>query len=162
VWYICSQHYFSLKVHKNDNFLAPILNFEWNREKKLKYWHRNGSKKETFNHQKEQATGEKGLPVNSSKLLSFRSSSSSSSLSVNISQGQIRYGGTKHMISQLKGQCHKKFCFRFFSWNIFPQAPDNLLERSFEFSRKFAKFAAICEMGEASSPQKRTSSTYNL
>jgi len=25
----------------------------------------------------------------------------------------------------LKGQCHKIFCFRFFSWITFPQAPDN-------------------------------------
>ncbi len=25
----------------------------------------------------------------------------------------------------LKGQCHKIFCFRFFSWIIFPQAPEN-------------------------------------
>ncbi len=25
----------------------------------------------------------------------------------------------------LKGQCHEIFCFRFFSWIAFPQAPDN-------------------------------------
>ncbi len=30
-------------------------------------------------------------------------------------------GGTPH----LKGQCHKIFCFRIFSWIIFPQAPEN-------------------------------------
>ncbi len=26
---------------------------------------------------------------------------------------------------RLKGQCHKIFCFRFFSWITFPQAPEN-------------------------------------
>ncbi len=31
----------------------------------------------------------------------------------------------KLQISYLNGQCHEIFCFRFFSWITFPQAPEN-------------------------------------
>ncbi len=39
--------------------------------------------------------------------------------------------------SLLKGQCHKIFCFRFFSWITFPQAPDNNDRIISNFFRKF-------------------------
>ncbi len=29
--------------------------------------------------------------------------------------------------TELKGQCHENFCFRFYSWFIFPQAPENFI-----------------------------------
>ncbi len=40
----------------------------------------------------------------------------------------------------LKGQCHEIFCFRFFSWINFPQAPDNnirIISNFFENSRRY-------------------------
>ncbi len=40
----------------------------------------------------------------------------------------------------LKGQCHEIFCFRFFSWITFPQAPDNnirIISNFFENSRRY-------------------------
>ncbi len=42
----------------------------------------------------------------------------------------------------LKRQCHKIFCFRFFSWIIFPQAPENkvrVISIFFENSRRYSK-----------------------
>ncbi len=42
----------------------------------------------------------------------------------------------------LKGQCHKIFCFRFFSKNTFPQAPDNnirIISKFFEISRRYSQ-----------------------
>ncbi len=41
----------------------------------------------------------------------------------------------------LKGQCHESFCFRFFPWITFPQAPENNI-RAFQFFRKFAEIFA--------------------
>jgi len=32
---------------------------------------------------------------------------------------------SKPSLCSLNGQCHEIFCFRFFSWIIFPQAPEN-------------------------------------
>ncbi len=43
--------------------------------------------------------------------------------------------------SSLKGQCHEIFCFRFFSWITFPQAPDNnirIISNFFENSRRYS------------------------
>jgi hypothetical protein len=31
------------------------------------------------------------------------------------------------LLHDLKGQCHEIFCFRFFSWITFPQAPDTVI-----------------------------------
>ncbi len=42
----------------------------------------------------------------------------------------------------LKGQCHEIFCFRFFSWITFPQAPDNnirIISNFFESSRRYSQ-----------------------
>ena len=42
----------------------------------------------------------------------------------------------------LKGQCHENFCFRFFSWITFPQAPDNnirIISNFFENSRRYSQ-----------------------
>ncbi len=42
----------------------------------------------------------------------------------------------------LKGQCHQIFCFRFCSWIIFPQAPENnirVLSIFFENSRRYSQ-----------------------
>ncbi len=36
----------------------------------------------------------------------------------------ILYNVFKKFFNRLKGQCHEIFCFRFFSWIIFPQAPE--------------------------------------
>ncbi len=41
-----------------------------------------------------------------------------------------------------KGQCHEIFCFRFFSWITFPQAPDNnirIISNFFENSRRYSQ-----------------------
>ncbi len=43
----------------------------------------------------------------------------------------------------LKGQCHEIFCFWFFSWITFPQAPDNntriIISNFFENSRRYSQ-----------------------
>ncbi len=42
----------------------------------------------------------------------------------------------------LKGQCHEIFCFRFFSWITFPQAPENnirVISNFFENSRRYSQ-----------------------
>ncbi len=42
----------------------------------------------------------------------------------------------------LKGQCHEIFCFRFFSWITFPQAPDNnirIISNFFENLRRYSQ-----------------------
>ncbi len=42
----------------------------------------------------------------------------------------------------LKGQCHKIFCFRFFSWITFPQAPGNnfrVISNFFENSLRYSQ-----------------------
>ncbi len=42
----------------------------------------------------------------------------------------------------LKVQCHEIFCFRFFSWITFPQAPDNnirIISNFFENSRRYSQ-----------------------
>ncbi len=42
----------------------------------------------------------------------------------------------------LKGQCHEIFCFRFFSWITFPEAPDNnirIISNFFENSRIYSQ-----------------------
>ncbi len=42
----------------------------------------------------------------------------------------------------LKGQCHEIFCFRFFSWITFPQAPENdirVISKYFENSRRYSQ-----------------------
>ncbi len=47
----------------------------------------------------------------------------------------------RHIII-LKGQCHEIFCFRFFSWITFPQAPDNnirIISNFFENSRRYSQ-----------------------
>ncbi len=41
-----------------------------------------------------------------------------------------------------KGYCHKIFCFRFFSWVIFPQAPENnsrVILHFFKISRRYSQ-----------------------
>ncbi len=43
---------------------------------------------------------------------------------------------------RLKGQCHKIFCFRFFSWITFPQAPENdirVISNFLENSRRYSQ-----------------------
>ncbi len=45
-------------------------------------------------------------------------------------------------ILNLKGQCHEIFCFRFFSWITFPQAPDNnirFISIFFDNSRRYSQ-----------------------
>ncbi len=44
----------------------------------------------------------------------------------------------------LKGQCHEIFSFRFFSWIIFPQAPENKIRVMSNFLRKSAEIC-ICK-----------------
>ncbi len=47
------------------------------------------------------------------------------------------------LLSSLKGQCHKIFCFWFFSWISFPPAPEysvKTISNFFENSRKFLQF----------------------
>ncbi len=46
----------------------------------------------------------------------------------------------QHCWCTLKGQCHEIFCLRFFSWIIFPQAPENntsVISNFFENSRRY-------------------------
>ncbi len=50
----------------------------------------------------------------------------------------------------LKGQCHEIFCFMFFSWITFPQAPDNhirIISNLFENSRRYSqvKLQHLCQ-----------------
>ncbi len=45
-------------------------------------------------------------------------------------------------IFALKGHCHEIFCFRFFSWITFPQAPDTIIRIISNFFRKFAEIFA--------------------
>ncbi len=61
---------------------------------------------------------------------------------------QLAAGGSlKRLLSgYLKRQCHEIFCFRFFSWITFPQAPENnsrVISNFFENSRRYTggKFA---------------------
>ncbi len=42
----------------------------------------------------------------------------------------------------LKGQCHEIFCFRFFSWITFPQAPENNSRVIYNFFWKFEEIFA--------------------
>ncbi len=42
----------------------------------------------------------------------------------------------------LKGQCHEIFCFWFFSWITFPQAPEYTIRAVSNFFRKFAEIFA--------------------
>ncbi len=47
-----------------------------------------------------------------------------------------------HGTVPLKGKCHEIFCFRFFSWITFPQAPDNnirIISNFFENSRRYSQ-----------------------
>ncbi len=47
-----------------------------------------------------------------------------------------------HATVPLKGRCHEIFCFRFFSWITFPQAPDNnirIISNFFENSRRYSQ-----------------------
>ncbi len=49
---------------------------------------------------------------------------------------------TPKILELLKGQCHEIFCFRFFSWITFPQAPDNnirIISNFFENSRRYSQ-----------------------
>ncbi len=66
-------------------------------------------------------------------------------------------------LRNLKGQCHEIFCFRFFSWITFPQAPENnirvisnfesvfVYEYIHEFESKTAK-ALIVVKGTCAGP----------
>ncbi len=45
-------------------------------------------------------------------------------------------------IPYLKGQCHEIFCFWFFSWISFPQAPEYTLRAVSNFFRKFTEIFA--------------------
>ncbi len=50
--------------------------------------------------------------------------------------------GGDYMNKDLKGQCHEIFCFRFFSWITFPQAPDNnnrIISNFFKNSRRYSQ-----------------------
>ncbi len=43
---------------------------------------------------------------------------------------------------RLKGECHEIFCFRYFAWITFPQAPENykrVISNFFENSRRYSK-----------------------
>ncbi len=50
--------------------------------------------------------------------------------------------GQKKVLFKLKGHYHKIFCFRFFSWIIFPQAPENNIRVISTFFWKFSKILA--------------------
>ncbi len=52
------------------------------------------------------------------------------------------YTGLTERNNVLKRQCHKIFCFRFFSWIIIPQAPENNTRVISNFFRKFAEIFA--------------------
>ncbi len=50
----------------------------------------------------------------------------------------------------LKGQCHEIFCFRFFSWITFSEAPENnirIISNFFENSRRFSQVKPRCTTG---------------
>ncbi len=43
--------------------------------------------------------------------------------------------GCVTLYKNLKGQCHEIFCFRFFSWIIFPQSPENNIRIHFDIRK---------------------------
>ena len=43
----------------------------------------------------------------------------------------------------LKGQCHEIFCFRFFSWIIFPQAPKNSMRFISNFFKNSLRYSQV-------------------
>ncbi len=43
----------------------------------------------------------------------------------------------------LKGQCHEIFCFRFYSWIIFPQAPDNNVRIISNFLENLRRYSQV-------------------
>jgi hypothetical protein len=47
-----------------------------------------------------------------------------------------------HFASSLKGQCQEIFNFRFSSWIIFPQAPDDTIRPVSNFYKKFVEIFA--------------------
>ncbi len=54
----------------------------------------------------------------------------------------VRLSWYKNFTYALKGQCHEIFCFWFFSWITFPQAPDNIIwivSNFFENSRRYSQ-----------------------
>ncbi len=54
--------------------------------------------------------------------------------------------GYKSMHSKsmnLKGQCHGIFCFRFFSWIIFPQAPENNIRVVSNFFKDWRRHSQV-------------------
>ncbi len=46
-------------------------------------------------------------------------------------------------IFHLKGQCHEIFCFRFFSWITFPQAPKNNIRVISNFSENSRRYSQV-------------------
>ncbi len=58
-----------------------------------------------------------------------------------IPRNRFRQAGNRFLVS-LKGQCHEIFCFWFFSWISFPQAPEytsRAVLNFFENSRKYSQ-----------------------
>ncbi len=54
----------------------------------------------------------------------------------------ITYFTLCELTYMLKGQCHEIFCFRFFSWITFPQAPENnfrIISNFFKNSRRYSQ-----------------------
>ena len=47
------------------------------------------------------------------------------------------------VLQHLKGQCHKIFCFRFFSYITFPQAPDNNIRIISNFFENFRRYSQV-------------------
>ncbi len=55
----------------------------------------------------------------------------------------------------LKGQCHEIFCFLFFSWISFPQAPDHTIRavsNFFESSRRYSQLK-VCHLEKIFNPK---------
>ncbi len=46
-------------------------------------------------------------------------------------------------IKYLKGQCHEIFCFRFFSWISFPQAPDYTIRAVLNFFENLRRYLQL-------------------
>ncbi len=48
-------------------------------------------------------------------------------------------------MNNLKGQCHEIFCFRFFSWITFPQAPENNTRVISNFFKNSGRYCHRCQ-----------------
>ncbi len=49
----------------------------------------------------------------------------------------------RNLLNSLKGQCHEIFCFWFFSWISFPQAPEYTIRAVLNFSENSRRYSQL-------------------